>query len=65
MESFVQTYEGLRVDNGKKIKGSLLYDSNQACWRIVTNFFDVPRPRTENEFGVNAPEVDYFTITEA
>lgn len=61
---FVQTYEAVRVDNGKKIKGSLLYDADQACLRIVIKFFDVPRPKTENEFGVNAPEVDYFTITE-
>ena len=62
---FKKTYNALRKDNGKKIKGSLLYDADQDAWRIVKSFFDVPKPKTDHEFGVFAPEVEYLTIEEA
>lgn len=63
--NFKKTYKALRKDNGEKIKGSLLYDSDQDTWRIVKSFFDVPKPKTDDEFGVFAPEVEYLTIEEA
>lgn len=58
-------HTGKRVDNDKEIKGSLLYDADQDVWRIVISFFDLPSPKTENEFGVFAPEVNPSTIKKA
>jgi hypothetical protein len=55
-------HTAIRKDNDKPVTGSLLYDYDQDCWRIVTYFFDIEEPKLDNQFGVNAIEVYTYTI---
>ena len=59
-----QYYTALRKDNHQEVRGSLLYDFEQDCWRIVTGFFDVEPPIENDQFGVNAPEILFDSIEE-
>jgi len=51
-----------RKDNGQFVTGSLMYDFDQDCWRIITYFFDITEPVLPNQFGVNGYEVIPETI---
>lgn len=50
-------YCTIRVDNHKEIEGSLMYDSEQDCWRIIEYLFDIESPKLDNQFGICAHEV--------
>lgn len=51
-----------KINSNEWIEGSLLYDSDHACWRIVTDFFDVEKPKLDDQFGVTAYEIDPKTV---
>lgn len=56
------TFKAQRLDNHEWIEGSYLYDSDWGVHRIVTSFFEVDEPHTDDQFGVQAPEIDYNTL---
>ena len=55
-------FRAQRLDNQEWIEGSYLYDSDWNMHRIVTSFFEVDEPHTDEQFGVQAPEIDYSTL---
>lgn len=50
------------IVGGQTISGSLLYDIDNDQFCIVTNFFDIDEPKTQNQFGVNGVPVKEKTI---
>jgi hypothetical protein len=61
-ESKVKKVTGKRKDNDEFVTGSLMYDFDQDCWRIITHFFDIEEPKLDNQFGVCAQEVYLDTV---
>ena len=59
---FIKQVTGKRKDNDEFITGSLMYDFDQDCWRIITYFFDIEEPKLDNQFGVCAHEVYLDTV---
>jgi hypothetical protein len=60
--NFPKKVIGKRKDNNETVSGSLMYDFDQDCWRIIIQFWDVEAPKLENEIGITAYEVDIETV---
>ena len=56
------TFKAQRLDNQEWVEGSYLYDSDFDMHRIVEGFFDIDEPHTDEQFGVQAPEINYSTL---
>jgi hypothetical protein len=55
-------FKAQRLDNQEWVEGSYLYDSDFDTHRIVISFFEVDEPHTDEQIGVQAPEIDYNTL---